>query len=116
MKKALIINALILITAIPISGIVAWITQLADFGARYVGYSTFEMILLYTFAPVTSGIITSHDLVQNAVLGGPPILFTILLGISLLCARFKLSYLFSCLLSACWVIIVMIDIVSRAMP
>jgi len=116
MKKTIVINAVILLACLPISGIVAWLALLADIGPRYVGFSTFGMIVHHVFSPVTSGLLTTHDPMQNLILAGPPVAYLIATAIALFKGWRKTSYTFSALASLSWVLIVMLAIYARALP
>lgn len=116
MKRMIFTNAIILLCAIPISGLIAALALLAGFGPRYIDYSTFGMIIRNAMSPVIGGIVSTHDPIQNIILAGTPLLFLVSMVVSIFQKRPKTSYAFSALASLCWVLIVVLTIYSQALP
>jgi hypothetical protein len=116
MKKTIGINAVILLACLPVSGVIGWLALRSGIGPRYVGYSTWGMIVHHIFSPVTSGIMATNDPRQNITLAGPPILFLVMTVVAVVRGWRKTSFTFSALASLCWVLLVMLTIYARALP
>ena len=112
----IITNGIILLACLPVSGVVGWLALRAGIGPRYVGYSTWGMIVHHVFSPVTSGIMATHDPRQNIALAGPPLLFLVIMAVAVVKGWRKTSFTFSALASLCWVLLVMLTIYARALP
>ncbi len=115
MKRTILIDVIILLCALPVSGVIAWLALAAGLASRYGEVSIFSKIICHTFAPVSSPIMTC-DAVQTIILAGPSILFLIITGLAVCKGWRKTSYTFSVLSSLCWVTIVILSIYARALP
>ena len=111
MKKTILINFVILISAIPISGIIAVSTGL---GTQRVGETTFNMMMRYAFSPLTSDTVTVN-VTQTIILLGPLLGFLVLTIISTWKNWEKISKCFAVLTGCSWLHIVLCHCFAMAM-